>query len=190
MSEEVAKRIIEECGKLQSEEPDNYALPCPRCGRQMTHKRATQNALSRRADVYICSECGREEALLDLAGVPPLPFSEWAIVPERDELKSDIVICKNCHRWEHVQQRRTTKGHYSCPYHGSLSKIVTEGDTCCNWFSHTVVCGGCEQFDEHHPAYIIQEEYGCTVYARCAKTSVVVSERSVCNHWVQREQVI
>jgi len=38
------------------------------------------NALSRRADVYICNECGTEEALLDMAGKSSLPLNEWAMV--------------------------------------------------------------------------------------------------------------
>lgn len=34
-------------------------------------------ALSRVADIYVCSACGNDEALRDLAGVPPVPPDEW-----------------------------------------------------------------------------------------------------------------
>ena len=39
--------------------------PCPRCGQYTMKYPAVKNALSRRVDVYICSQCGTEEAMLD-----------------------------------------------------------------------------------------------------------------------------
>lgn len=48
------------------------AKRCPRCGGNMD----SHNAVSRYADIYICSDCGTEEALLDLAG-KPLRASKW-----------------------------------------------------------------------------------------------------------------
>ncbi|WP_273223135.1 hypothetical protein [Geosporobacter ferrireducens] len=39
-----------------------------------------QNALSRRADVYICNQCGMDEAMMDMANMPPLSLNEWAMV--------------------------------------------------------------------------------------------------------------
>jgi len=38
---------------------------CPRCGLNVLREKLVQNALSRYTDVYICSDCGREEALID-----------------------------------------------------------------------------------------------------------------------------
>jgi len=40
----------------------NNKEKCPRCG----STKPELGALSRRSDVYICSECGREEALIDV----------------------------------------------------------------------------------------------------------------------------
>lgn len=40
-------------------------LPCPRCGKMKLKKELGENALSRRADIYICDSCGTEEALED-----------------------------------------------------------------------------------------------------------------------------
>lgn len=40
-------------------------LPCPRCGKMKLKKELEENALSRRADIYICDSCGTEEALED-----------------------------------------------------------------------------------------------------------------------------
>lgn len=51
---------------------------CPRCGYQTMNKRLHTNALSRYADVYICSRCGMNEALLDYFGTP-FAFTDWAI---------------------------------------------------------------------------------------------------------------
>lgn len=40
-------------------------LPCPRCGREMDET-LSHNSFSRRADVYVCSHCGMEEAIEDM----------------------------------------------------------------------------------------------------------------------------
>ena len=54
--------------------------PCPRCGRMTLRKRDVYNALSRHTDepVYICPECGVDEALRDMMG-DVLPLSDWWI---------------------------------------------------------------------------------------------------------------
>ena len=43
------------------------------------NEKPVRNALSRYARVYICGECGTDEALHDMAGMPPLPFEEWGM---------------------------------------------------------------------------------------------------------------
>lgn len=40
-------------------------LPCPRCGKMKLKEELGENALSRRADICVCSGCGTEEALED-----------------------------------------------------------------------------------------------------------------------------
>lgn len=59
--------------KLQEEEKP---LPCPRCGSDKMHSKATLNCLSRRADVYVCNVCGLHEAALEMMGTP-MPYREW-----------------------------------------------------------------------------------------------------------------
>jgi hypothetical protein len=49
---------------------------CPRCGRDTMRIDIALNALSRYIDVYICSECGIEEAMLDFDG-ECLPLKDW-----------------------------------------------------------------------------------------------------------------
>jgi transposase-like protein len=49
---------------------------CPRCGRDTMRIDIALNALSRYIDVYICSECGIEEAMLDLDG-KSLSLKDW-----------------------------------------------------------------------------------------------------------------
>jgi transcription elongation factor Elf1 len=61
------------------------ALPCLRCGQDRMSETPVRNALSRRADVYICDECGTDEALRDMAGAPPLPLREWSAAKESDQ---------------------------------------------------------------------------------------------------------
>lgn len=43
-------------------------LPCPRCGRNSMKEKLSLNALSRRANIYICDGCGTDEAMRDFAG--------------------------------------------------------------------------------------------------------------------------
>ena len=49
-------------------------MPCPRCGKVAMKSNLYENALSRRADIYICDKCGMEEALEDV------PYSQKANV--------------------------------------------------------------------------------------------------------------
>lgn len=74
---EEAKEIIESLLPLQ-DDFEKGAIPCPRCGRYTMDYPAVKNALSRRANIYICSDCGMEEAMLDAAGMEPLPLNKWA----------------------------------------------------------------------------------------------------------------
>lgn len=51
---------------------------CPRCGRWNMEIPIHHNALSRVADIYVCPDCGMDEALRDFGQIP-LPIEEWAI---------------------------------------------------------------------------------------------------------------
>ena len=53
-------------------------LICPRCGRMSMDKVLLHNALSRVADVYVCPDCGMDEALRDFGRIP-LPVEEWVL---------------------------------------------------------------------------------------------------------------
>lgn len=52
---------------------------CPRCGLRTLSSKLELNALSRRADVYICSPCGTDEAILDAFGRRD-PLEKWYII--------------------------------------------------------------------------------------------------------------
>ena len=64
--------------------PDRLELKkfCPRCGKPLkidpqTQRAASSNALSREVSgLYICDDCGSDEALRAFAGLP-LPLEEW-----------------------------------------------------------------------------------------------------------------
>lgn len=57
------EKIIENWKKAQDA---GAWLPCPRCGNLSMREETVTNALSRRADIYICSECGTQEAIEDM----------------------------------------------------------------------------------------------------------------------------
>ena len=66
--------IIERMKELQKA----GGLICHRCGRMSMDKVLLHNALSRVADVYVCPDCGMNEALRDFGRIP-LPIEEWVI---------------------------------------------------------------------------------------------------------------
>lgn len=77
-----AKKLVEELFPMQERGAE---FPCPRCGRNNMHTdRPALNALSRHAKVYVCEECGMEEALRDVSG-NPLPINQWAMPRGFDE---------------------------------------------------------------------------------------------------------
>ena len=53
-------------------------MPCPRCGQHRMEKDMAENALSRYTDIYICSDCGREEAMLEAS--EQMPMEKWYAV--------------------------------------------------------------------------------------------------------------
>ncbi len=74
IAEREAKQKIEAFAKVQS---DGVHF-CPRCGHMTVKEQLHTNALSRHVNVYICDECGTDEAIRDWIGTP-LPLREWAI---------------------------------------------------------------------------------------------------------------
>lgn len=79
------KDLLEQIWQMDRERfvPEAEAPPaCLRCGSPLS-RRLVVNALSRHADVYICQECGSDEALRDAIG-EPLPLRDWhAVSSER-----------------------------------------------------------------------------------------------------------
>lgn len=76
--EGAAKGLIESLKEIQ-ESGFIFEFPCPRCGHTKMCAPPVRNAISRYADVYICSDCGMDEAMMDFAGMPPLPFTQWGM---------------------------------------------------------------------------------------------------------------
>ena len=68
---------------IASAQNQGYTSICPRCGKKATNCASPMfGALSRLADIYVCSECGAEEAHDDYYGLNMLPLSEWALFSE------------------------------------------------------------------------------------------------------------
>ena len=74
-------------------QPTGATLPCPRCGMWKMREAICSNALSRRANIYICPECGTDEALEDYpkAGRSKRKLSEWAICRAFGEHEADCT---------------------------------------------------------------------------------------------------
>lgn len=72
---ETAKTLIEQT----QDETKLMVRPCPRCGLRRMNPAKVKNALSRYAHVYICPECGMDEALRDMRNLA-LPLNHWWII--------------------------------------------------------------------------------------------------------------
>ena len=83
------QELLESFAKLQEANAPKYIYPCPRCGSNNMDEKITRNALSRRANVHICSDCGTHEALLDMSGQEPLAFEEWNLFLLIDTLRTE-----------------------------------------------------------------------------------------------------
>ena len=73
-----AKDFVERFGQLQRKRNMEKCI-CPRCGKNTMSSTLGLNALSRRAYVYICSECGTNEAMCDYLEIDD-NLEDWSIV--------------------------------------------------------------------------------------------------------------
>lgn len=65
--------------RLAESQREEFIPTCPRCGYKTMSERLTHNALSRRADIYICDTCGTEEALCDFTGTDDA-VENWYVI--------------------------------------------------------------------------------------------------------------
>jgi predicted RNA-binding Zn-ribbon protein involved in translation (DUF1610 family) len=63
-------------------------LPCPRCGYARMKPGMVRNSLSRHYDIYICPECGNDEAYREYSK-SMLALSQWWAV--REVLSKDTI---------------------------------------------------------------------------------------------------
>lgn len=74
----MTEKMKNKLANLKASQAAGEHLPCPRCGRNTMKPEIATNALSRHADgVFICSDCGVREALLDVMN-QKLPLIQWA----------------------------------------------------------------------------------------------------------------
>jgi predicted RNA-binding Zn-ribbon protein involved in translation (DUF1610 family) len=78
--EHLAKGILEVYRVFQEKCNGKEYLPCPRCGKTMLPE-LEYNAESRNTDIYICSDCGEDEAIRE-ANQDALPIVNWYAVKE------------------------------------------------------------------------------------------------------------
>ena len=78
------ERIQQRLADLKAWQQAGKYTSCPRCGRKNMKDKLHSNALSRYADIYICDQCGMDEAMLDFMH-NPLPLEDWACVQKQFE---------------------------------------------------------------------------------------------------------
>lgn len=79
----IEDRVKAKLKELRAEQSDGQSHRCPRCGK---HPAGVRTALSRHEDIYICDECGTDEAMRDFAKVQPLPLVYWNFALEMADL--------------------------------------------------------------------------------------------------------
>ena len=130
MYEEIIKnlKIAQEAGAV---------LPCPRCGRLTMKESLYTNAISRRADVYVCDNCGRIEAVEDFASNGKA---------DNDSLLSKWFIVRNVFGKIYAKQDRYGKYSVACNISMKISNEDIDDIMCaaleggiCYWCSKAEV---------------------------------------------------
>lgn len=80
ITNERAKTLLEGFQPMQEKPGEGPPFTCPRCGYRRMNEIAVRNAKSRQINVYICDQCGMDEALRDAAGLSPIPLNKWTMV--------------------------------------------------------------------------------------------------------------
>ncbi|MEY8312911.1 hypothetical protein AALA61_13170 [Oscillospiraceae bacterium 42-9] len=79
-------------------------MPCPRCGKQTMKAILAENALGRHEEIYVCPDCGTEEALEDYGN--PCEYRDELLVGEFCYKKQDYILserdCKACRKFARV----------------------------------------------------------------------------------------
>lgn len=96
------ERIQKTLADFKARQLAGERLPCPRCGNDSMKEALATNALSRHADLYICDQCGTDEAMLDFMQ-NPLPLEDWSCaqkclespLPATIEDQIDIIAYKH-----------------------------------------------------------------------------------------------
>lgn len=70
------EKIKERLDDLKARQASGEYKLCPRCGTEHMLVPYHRNALSRQADIYICSECGAAEAMEAMMNAP-MPLDLW-----------------------------------------------------------------------------------------------------------------
>ncbi len=83
MNPQSDSKIERTLADLRARQRAGEHMPCPRCGRDTMNVSVNRNALSRYADILICSECGLGESILDYMGLP-LSLPAWACFKHED----------------------------------------------------------------------------------------------------------
>jgi len=72
--------VLDGWAESQRKAPSLFWFACPRCGRQRLYERLEENAISRRYDIAICSECAEFEAFEDIGLLSRTELDEWFAV--------------------------------------------------------------------------------------------------------------
>ena len=87
------------------QESGKYTL-CPRCGQDTMRPDLYSNALSRQADVLVCSQCGMTEAKLSFMGAPESLYRWAAFQPDRP--KGDFEALTGREAWQIIMEKQAT----------------------------------------------------------------------------------
>ena len=100
MNEALEKRLLDLKARQETGE---YQL-CPRCGQDTMNPSLPRNALSRSADILVCSSCGLDEAKMAFMNTPDSLYSWVGLQPERPN--SDFKTLPGKEVWERLSKEQ------------------------------------------------------------------------------------
>lgn len=109
---------------------------CLRCGKELAPD-LLHNKLSRYLQIYICRDCGNDEAVRCYQG-SPLPFEQWDAVKNGNiklDIGPDTALLRPVCDFGHVFQKRKSMPHSSTGRPESLIAYSRSDYNGCRWYT-------------------------------------------------------
>ena len=98
------KLIEKKLADLKAAQENGTYTCCPRCGRDTMDKELYRNALSRAADIMVCSGCGMDEAKLAYMNAHDSLYTWAALQPDKPVSDFKALTCTEV--WKRIREEQ------------------------------------------------------------------------------------